>query len=73
MCSVLEVNRSGFYAWLHEPKTQRAKDDEYLLGLIKQYWLQSGCVYGIDAKEAHAVDIQTHRSTANKGFQSSGQ
>jgi len=46
MCSVLEVNRSGFYAWLHKPKSQRAKDDEYLLGFIKQYWLESGCVYG---------------------------
>jgi putative transposase len=46
MCKVIGVNRSGFYAWLHEPKSQRQKDDDYLLGFIKQFWLESGCVYG---------------------------
>ena len=46
MCSTLSVHRSGFYAWLKEPKSQRQKDDEYLLGFIKQFWLESGCVYG---------------------------
>jgi putative transposase len=46
MCRVLGVHPSGFYAWLHEPKSQRTKDDEYLLGFIKQFWLESGAVYG---------------------------
>jgi len=46
MCKVIDVNRSGSYAWLHEPKSQRQKDDDYLLGFIKQFWLESGCVYG---------------------------
>jgi putative transposase len=46
MCTVLGVHRSGFYAWMDEPQCQRDKDDEYLLGFIKQYWLESGCVYG---------------------------
>ena len=46
MCRVLGVHPSGFYAWLHEPKSQRVKDDEYLLGFIKQFWLESGAVYG---------------------------
>jgi len=46
MCRVLGVHPSRFYAWLHEPKSQRAKDDEYLLGFIKQFWLESGSVYG---------------------------
>jgi len=46
MCRVLKVHRSGFYAWLHEPKSQHEKEDEYLLGYIKQFWLESGCVYG---------------------------
>lgn len=46
MCKVLIVDRSGYYAWLHAPASQRAKDDEYLLGFIKQLWLESGCVYG---------------------------
>lgn len=46
MCIALNVHPSGYYSWLNEPKSQRDKDDEYLLGFIKQAWLESGCVYG---------------------------
>lgn len=46
MCRVLDIHPSGFYAWLREPQSQREKDDVYLLGYIKQCWLESGCVYG---------------------------
>lgn len=46
MCRVLNVHPSGFYAWHENSKSQREKDDEYLLGFIKQFWLESGCVYG---------------------------
>ncbi|SMR01991.1 ISxac3 transposase [Xanthomonas fragariae] len=40
------VNRSGYYAWLCSPNSERAKEDERLLGLIKHHWLASGSVYG---------------------------
>ena len=46
MCRLLNVHPSGFYAWHENSKSQREKDDEYLLGFIKQFWLESGCVYG---------------------------
>lgn len=46
MCRVLNVNRSGFYRWLEKPKSNREKENERLAGLIKQSWLESGCVYG---------------------------
>lgn len=46
MCRVLNIHPSGFYAWHENSKSQREKDDEYLLGFIKQFWLESGCVYG---------------------------
>lgn len=46
MCSVLQLHYSGYYHWLKEPRSERAKEDEYLLGFIKQLWLESGCVYG---------------------------
>jgi putative transposase len=46
MCRVLGVHRSGFYAWLKQPRSERAREDERLLGLIKQAWLESGTVYG---------------------------
>ena len=42
----MKVHRSGCYAWLKQPKSARQKEDERLLGLIKQFWLESGCVYG---------------------------
>src|SRR5690606_11652845 len=46
MCSVLQLHYSGYYHWLKEPRSESAKEDEYLLGFIKQLWLESGCVYG---------------------------
>ncbi len=42
----MKVNRSGYYAWINQPKSARQKDDERLMGLIKQFWLESGCIYG---------------------------
>ncbi|WP_195742877.1 IS3 family transposase [Shewanella woodyi] len=46
LCKTLGVNRSDFYSWLKEPHSPRAIEDKRLLGKIKQYWLESGCVYG---------------------------
>ena len=46
MCRVLKVHRSGFYAWLKQPVSRRDKEDQRLSGLVKQSWLESGCVYG---------------------------
>ncbi|MCQ4323125.1 IS3 family transposase [Stutzerimonas stutzeri] len=46
LCLTLKVHASGYYAWLAEPKSARAKDDQRLLDLIKHAWLESGGVYG---------------------------
>lgn len=46
LCSVLGVHPSGYYAWRHQPRSVRAMADERLTGLIKQFWLESGGVYG---------------------------
>ncbi|MFT4672059.1 MAG: putative transposase [Arenicella sp.] len=46
MCHVMQINRSGFYAWLAEPKSRREIEDERLLGQIKQFWIESGFSYG---------------------------
>jgi len=46
MCRILKVHHSGFYVWLKTPLSNRAKDDRRVTGLIKQAWLESGCVYG---------------------------
>jgi putative transposase len=37
---------SGYYAWRALPQSARARDNQRLLGLIKQCWLESGTVYG---------------------------
>lgn len=46
MCRVLDVRPSGFYAWLKQPLSPRAREDRRQTGLIKQSWLESGGVYG---------------------------
>ena len=46
LCLTLKVHPSGYYAWLSESQSVRAKDDHRLLGLIKHSWLESGGVYG---------------------------
>jgi len=46
MCRILQINRSGFYRWLQSPQSNREKANQHLVGLIKQSWLESGCVYG---------------------------
>ena len=46
LCDLLDVHPSGYYAWRQQPKSRRQKTDDRLTGLIKQFWLESGGVYG---------------------------
>lgn len=46
MCHVLNVNRSGYYAWCNKPESARALGNMVLLGEIKQFHAASGQVYG---------------------------
>ena len=46
MCELLEVSRSGYYAWRSRPESQRAHDDRTLLASIKRIHAASGGVYG---------------------------
>lgn len=43
---MMSVHRSGYYAWLKQPQSPRQADDARVVGLIKQAWLASGCIYG---------------------------
>ena len=36
MCEVLDVSRSGLYAWLKRDRSDREKDDAELTGVIKK-------------------------------------
>lgn len=46
MCRVLRIHVSGFYAWLKEPLSLRARDNVSQTELIQQAWSDSGKVYG---------------------------
>ncbi len=43
---MLAVHPSGFYAWLREPLSPRALEDQRQTVLLKQAWDDSGEVYG---------------------------
>lgn len=57
MCRLLDVSRSGFYECLRNPLSDRALEDQRLLGLIRAAYTASHGVYGaprifLDLREA---------------------
>ena len=40
------MHPSGYNAWCQQPRSARQIEDERLTGLIKQFWLESGGIYG---------------------------
>jgi len=57
MCRVLDVTRSGYYAWLKDPISNRAQEDARLLRLIRASFVASHGIYGaprvfLDLREA---------------------
>ena len=46
MCRVLRVHRSGYYAWIKKPVSDRAVEDVRLLERIKVFYAESGSAYG---------------------------
>jgi putative transposase len=57
MCRMLGVAPSGYYAWLLQPLSDRAQEDERLLHLIRASYTASQGIYGaprvfLDLREA---------------------
>jgi transposase InsO family protein len=46
MCKVLDVSRSGYYAWRGRPPSEREMDNEKLYKEIKAVYEKSGEIYG---------------------------
>jgi putative transposase len=46
MCKVLKVHPSGYYAWIKEPESLRAKENKELLKKIEEAYEQSNRTYG---------------------------
>lgn len=81
MCRVLGVTRSGFYAWLSKPVSDRAAEDQRLVGLIRGYHAEAHGVYGSprifrdlrEAGEACGLNrvarlMREHRIRAVRGY-----
>jgi len=56
MCRCLRIHPSGFYAWLKEPLSDRAKEDARQTELIRNAWKDSGKVYGYRKLHDDLVD-----------------
>jgi putative transposase len=75
---VLKVSRSGFYQWLHKRLSDRAIDDQRLLGLIRASYAASGGVYGAPrifqdlcetcGKHRVAQIMRAHKIKALRGY-----
>jgi len=65
MCRCLRIHPSGFYAWLKEPVSRRAKEDARQTALIQQAWQDSGKVYGY-RKLHHDLCDQGERCSPNR-------
>ncbi len=46
LCRLLDVHRSGFYAWRRHPESKRSIEDRRLLGLIRASFDASQGIYG---------------------------
>lgn len=46
LCKVLEVSRSGYYAWLNSEKSLRELRNESILPLVREIWFKSRNTYG---------------------------
>jgi putative transposase len=46
ICGALGVSRSGFYAWLSRPRSQRSQADEVMGALVRQSFIGSDRTYG---------------------------
>jgi len=46
MCRCLCIHPSGFYAWLKNPLSRRAREDIRQTELVRAAWKESGKVYG---------------------------
>ncbi|MBP6082791.1 MAG: IS3 family transposase [Providencia sp.] len=77
MCKTFSIHPSGYYAWLKHPVSKQEKRRHYIRGFIKQFWLESGGVYGYRKiysdlrEEGMTCGInQVHRLMKQEGIQS---
>lgn len=62
LCGVMQVSRSGFYAWRRRPKSNRARQDEVLTQQIQRIHRQNRGIYGAPRIHAELYDQQVRAS-----------
>ncbi|MBX3531592.1 MAG: IS3 family transposase [Rhizobiaceae bacterium] len=65
MCRCLRIRPSGFYAWLKNPLSKRAREDARPTALLSKAWKESGRVYGYRKLHDDLLD-QGETSCANR-------
>lgn len=77
LCSTLDVHHSGYYPWLKQPISRTARKRQHLSRLIKQFWLESGGVYGYRKIHCDLKDVgegcginRVHRLMKTNGLKS---
>jgi putative transposase len=55
MCELLEVSRSGYYAWLERPESKRTKENKILSEHIQQIHTDSDQTYGSPRIQAELI------------------
>ena len=63
MCKVLNISRSGYYAWLDRKPSKRVKENKDLVGRIRSIHLKSRKTYGSPriTQELRSQDIKVSR------------
>lgn len=46
MCRALKVERSGYYSWIANPISQKAKENRMISKQVKAFWEDSQKIYG---------------------------
>ena len=66
MCRVLEVSRSGYYAWRQRQPSPRQRDDQRLVELIRTVHNQNRKVYGSPRIHAELIDDYDEQVGVNR-------
>ena len=72
LCKVMQVSRSGYYAWRMREDSARKKEDRRLVPLVRELHRQSGRTYGTrriaDDLREHGVPCGRHRARTLMGL-----
>ena len=66
MCQVLQVSRSGYYAWKDRPPSRRQQEDDELLKAIRKSHTSSRGLYGV--RKIHADVKEQFRCGKNRVY-----